>query len=61
LILVNVCGAESVLMSARLMHCSGLIHQCQPDKAEANSFMELRRSLHRYQVPEEAMAQRHRK
>jgi hypothetical protein len=39
-ILVNVCGAAFVLMSARLMHCSGQIHQCLLDKAEANSFME---------------------
>jgi uncharacterized membrane protein YecN with MAPEG domain len=38
--LVNVCGAAFVLMSARLMHCSGQIHQCLLDKAEANSFME---------------------
>jgi hypothetical protein len=34
--LVNVCGAAFASMSARLMHCSGQIHQCQLDKAEAN-------------------------
>jgi hypothetical protein len=40
LILANVCGVEFVSTFARLMHCSGQIHQCLLDKAEANSFME---------------------
>jgi hypothetical protein len=59
--LVNVCGAASVLMSARSMHSSGQTHQCQRDKAVANSFMELKLWLLRYLVQNEVMdQQRHR-
>jgi hypothetical protein len=57
--LVNVCGAVFALMSVRLMHCSGQIHQCQLDKAEANLFMELKLWLLRYLALDEAMAQQH--
>jgi hypothetical protein len=57
--LVNVCGAEFVSTFARLMHCSGQIHQCLLDKAEANLFMELKLWLLRYQAQSEVMAHRH--
>jgi hypothetical protein len=56
--LVNVCGAAFALMSARSMHSSGQTHQCQRDKAEANSFMESKRWLLRYLVQNEVMDQR---
>jgi hypothetical protein len=59
--LVNVCGAAFALMSVRLMHCSGQIHQCQLDKAEANLFMELKLWLLRYLALGEVMdPRRHR-
>jgi hypothetical protein len=35
-ILGNVCGAVFALTFAHLMRCSGLTHQCQLGKAEAN-------------------------
>jgi hypothetical protein len=42
LILDNVCGVAFALTFVRLMHCSGQTHQCLLDRAEANSFMELK-------------------
>jgi hypothetical protein len=58
LILANVCGVEFVSTFARLMHCSGQIHQCQLDKVEVNLSMALKHWLPRYQVQDEVMAQR---
>jgi hypothetical protein len=61
LILANVCGVEFVSTFARLMHCSGQTHQCQPGKVEVNLSMALKHWLPRYQVQDEVTDQlRHR-